>query len=213
MTFDEAAKVVPAFARRTDSALFASRRAWDQLVTDLRDLDIDTVPREAVIDAQSVWRGTAILMPGAPDGAAATGPREDLDALVHRLATGDVAAAQEWTDAYRTWAAAPPPPRTERPLPSPTTDELCGPHTRYRVPGREGAIDTITRGKPAPACSAEDAAELARLRAQQWRIAPDGRLSDNGRKEWDNEGRGHHWTLETPNLKRVTKRHNPKVGI
>jgi hypothetical protein len=38
-------------------------------------------------------------------------------------------------------------------------------------------------------------------------------LSDNGRKEWDNEGRGHHWTLETPNLKRVTKRHNPKVGI
>ena len=175
MTFDEAAKVVPAFARRTDSALFASRRAWDQLITDLRDLDIDTVPREAVIDAQSVWRGTAILMPGAPDGAAATGPREDLDALVHRLAAGDVAAAQEWTDAYRTWAAAPPPPRTERPLPSPTTDELYGPHTRYRVPGREGAIDTITRGKPAPACSAEDAAELARLRAQQWRIAPDGR--------------------------------------
>ena len=38
-------------------------------------------------------------------------------------------------------------------------------------------------------------------------------ISDNGRKDWDNEGRGHHWTLETPNLKRVTKRHNPKVGI
>jgi hypothetical protein len=104
MTFDEAAKVVPAFARRTDSALFASRRAWDQLITDLRDLDIDIVPREAVIDAQFVWRGTAILMPGAPDGAATTGPREDLDALVHRLASGDVAAAQY------SMSSIPPPP-------------------------------------------------------------------------------------------------------
>ena len=175
MTFDEATQVVPAFARRTGSALLASQRAWKQLIADLRDLEIDPVPREAVIDAHTVWRGAAPFVPGAPDGAASTGSRTDLDELLLRMAHGDVAAAQEWADAYRTWAAAPPPPRFERPLPSPTNDELRGPHTRYRVPGRAGEIDTFTRGKPAPACSPLDTAELARLRTQRWRIAPDGR--------------------------------------
>jgi hypothetical protein len=93
------------------------------------------------------------------------------------MANGDVAAASEWTAAYRTWAAVPPPPpRCERPLPSPTAAELCGgPHTRFLVPGRGGEIDTIVRGKPAPSCSATDAATLARLRSQVWRIAQDGR--------------------------------------
>ena len=55
-----------------------------------------------------------------------------------------------------------------------------------------------------------------RVRVTAARPSPDSQylfVSDNGRKEWDNEGRGHHWTLETPKLKRVTKRHNPKVGI
>ena len=175
MTFDAAVQVVPAFLRRTGSALLASRRAWDQLVADLRDLEIDPVPREAVVDAQTVWRGTALPVSGGPDGTAATGPRTDLDGLLHRMANGDVAAASEWADAYRTWAAAPPPPRVARPLPSPTTDELQGPHTRYRVPGRGGEIDIVTRGKPAPACSVSDAEELARFRTQRWRLAPDGR--------------------------------------
>jgi hypothetical protein len=177
MTFAEATQVIPAFARRTGSALLASQRAWHQLIADLRDLDVESVPRENVLDAQAIWRGTAFNMAGAPDGSASTGSRAELDDLIQRMANGDVAAASEWTAAYRTWAAVPPPPpRCERPLPSPTAAELCGgPHTRYLVPGRGGEIDTIVRGKPAPPCSATDAATLARFRSQVWRIAHDGR--------------------------------------
>jgi len=175
MTFAEAALVVPAFARRAGSTFLASQRAWDQLITDLRDLDVETVPGEAVLDAQAIWRGTSFNMAGAPDGSAGTGPRVELDDLIQRMAKGDVAAASEWTAAYRTWSAAPPPPRCERPLPSPTAAELCGPHTRFLVPARGGEIETIVRGRPAPPCSAADAAVLARFRSQSWRVARDGR--------------------------------------
>ena len=67
---------------------------------------------------------------------------------------------------------------------------------------------------PVPGEGVHDAQQVWRGEARPSPGAPDGdALSDNGRKEWDNEGRGHHWTLETPNLKRDTKRHNPKVGI
>ena len=113
MTFDEASTVVAAFARRTGPALLASRKAWDQLVADLRELDIAPVAREAVIDAQQVWRGSRALTPGAPDGDASTGSRDDLDELIRRMAAGDAAAAAEWESAYRTWAAAPAPLQQE----------------------------------------------------------------------------------------------------
>jgi hypothetical protein len=38
-------------------------------------------------------------------------------------------------------------------------------------------------------------------------------ISDNGGEKGKNDGRGHHGHSKKPNLKRVTKRHNPKVGI
>ena len=60
-------------------------------------------------------------------------------------------------------------------LPSPSADELCGPHTRYIVPGQGGVIETLVRGRAAPVGAAEDATLLERYRTQQWRIAPDGR--------------------------------------
>ena len=131
MTFDEASTVVPAFARRIGPALLASRKAWDQLIVDLRELDIEPVAREAVIDAQQIWRGTGALLPGAHDGNASMGPRDDLDELIGRMAAGDAAAAEEWASAYRTWAAASAPLQRERLLPSPTDAEMHGPHTRY----------------------------------------------------------------------------------
>lgn len=53
-------------------------------------------------------------MAGAPDGSAGTGSRAALDDLLQRMANGDIAAASEWTAAYRTWSAVPPPPRFER---------------------------------------------------------------------------------------------------
>jgi hypothetical protein len=146
MTFDEAAMVVPAFARRGGNggpALLASRKAWDRLVLDLSLLDVAPVPGEGVHDAQQVWRGEARPSPGAPDGDASTGSRDSLDALIQRMERGKVAAAEEWASAYRAWAAAPAPPQCARPLPSPSAEELSGPHTRYIVPGRGGTTETI----------------------------------------------------------------------
>ena len=175
MTFDEAAMVVPAFARRGGPALLASRKAWDRLILDLSRLDVAPVPGEGVHDAQQVWRGEARPSPGAPDGDASTGPRDSLDALIQRMERGEVAAAEEWARAYRTWAAAPAPPQCARPLPSPSAEELSGPHTRYIVPGRGGTTETIVRGRDAPGSTAEDATLLARFRAQRWRIGRDGR--------------------------------------
>ena len=175
MSYDEAAMVIPAFARRGGAVHLASRKAWDRLILDLTNLDIVPVPREAVHDAQQVWRGTARPSPGAPDGDASTGSRDTLDALIQRMERGDVAAAEEWASAYRAWAAAPSPPQCARPLPSPSADELRGPHTRYIVPGRGGVIETLVRGRAAPVGAAEDATLLERYRTQRWRIAPDGR--------------------------------------
>ena len=171
MSFPEATRAIPALVRRFSHA--RARNAWRQLVADLTTLQIPAVAGEAVVDAYAVWRGD-----GSADGSedVQLGDRGPLESLLARLAAGDVASADAWANAYRTWRrdCAPRAPE-ERPLPMPTPAERAGPHVRYYLPPKDGVREELVRGGPSPSRGAADARRLARYAAQWWRVADDGR--------------------------------------
>jgi hypothetical protein len=128
MSFHEAAIAIPDLEctpdARTDAAI-----AWKRLLADLAALQVKPVPGEPVMSAISIWRGGRPRGDGS-DGAAVMGERDDLDGLLVRLRSGDVAAASEWAAAYRVLSnGRPPRAACERAMPAASAEERQGPCT------------------------------------------------------------------------------------